>query len=164
MLQQRHAELQRVHAEVMHQLGLARAEGQSAASHARELQRRLEQGEARLHAASAFRPLDGAPFDHATAGREAAAQRGADVQAGAPTRDHDATAAAAALVSQSAEAAKAVGDSLFGLLSKGAQKAQEISKSFMEDVGGLQGSAADAPTPPTAGAGSTLDGPGRRLV
>ena len=73
MLQQRHAELQRVHAEVMHQLGLARAEGQSAASHARELQRRLEQGEARLHAASAFRPLDGAPFDHATAGREAAA-------------------------------------------------------------------------------------------
>lgn len=163
MLQQRHTELQRVHAEVMHQLGLAKAEGQSAASHARELQRRLEHAEARLHATSAFQPPHRASFDRPDP-RVSMTQGEPSIQAEAPSRDHDATAAAAALVSQSAGAAKAVGDSLFGLLSKGAQKAQEISKSFMEDVGGLQGSAADSPTPPVVSPSSTLDGPGRRLV
>ena len=168
MLQQRHTELQRVHAEVMHQLGLARTEGQSATSHARELQRRLEHAEAHLHAASAFQPASVAPAQQVAIGRDATTtpQGGPGTQAGATLLEHDAAAAAAALVSQSAGAAKAVGGSLFGLLSKGAQKAQEISKSFLEDVGGLQGSAADSPTPPAFSTSKPLDGPGpgRQLV
>ena len=152
MLHQRHADLQRQHAASMHHLGQARAEARAAAGHAAELQRRLEQAEAQLTAASAFPPPRAVAPPAASAG-------------GSPLGE-EASAAAAAIVSQSTEAAKAVGGSLFGLLSKGAQKAQEISKSFIEDVSGLQGSGADAPAPsmPSGNAMPPQDDPGRRLV
>lgn len=153
MLHQRHADLQRQHAASMHHLGQARAEARAAAGHAAELQRRLEQAEAQLTAASAFQPPPRAVAPPAAS-------------AGGSPLGEEASAAAAAIVSQSTEAAKAVGGSLFGLLSKGAQKAQEISKSFIEDVSGLQGSGADAPAPsmPSGNAMPPQDDPGRRLV
>ena len=55
-LHARHVELQRMHASTNQALGHARGEIQGASAHVRELTHRLEDANARLHAANAYQP------------------------------------------------------------------------------------------------------------